>query len=384
MASSVLWVLLASPWLGLGGLMLGKVAHDWTGIQRATAVVIATVVYLAVLLQALPQYWKPADDTVWLPAAPLLTLCGMSTLMVLAWCAFGTDLHPIVATARGVVPAPPAYSFHVLGMSAVLLASCAVAFGWSPLPLALGSPDGSVARELAHCSVALALWKLDALLMRWLAPTVDWPAGAVSLAVNYRAEHGANPVGAALACLGVVWFEVYVQQLLASPFTLAGWPFLVSALLIGFSAGFVNHSLANGTLNGMECADFYWTVSLLFTLSGSALPVGIYHHLMYSMPLVMKCYDQALQSSPAPRLHALATHTALALANLSVIATLALLLPPVMALRPALDAGLGLVPSGAAAGFGLACFLLFVLNSAGIVAGALARNKPAPDEAGAP
>jgi hypothetical protein len=38
--------------------------------------------------------------------------------------------------------------------------------------------------------------------------------------------------------------------------------------------------LANGLLNGIACAEFYWIVSLLFSLSGSALPVGIYHHLI--------------------------------------------------------------------------------------------------------
>jgi len=50
--------------------------------------------------------------------------------------------------------------------------------------------------------------------------------------------------------------------------------------LIALNAGLINHALANGLLNGIACAEFYWTVALLFSLSGSALPVGIYHHLM--------------------------------------------------------------------------------------------------------
>ena len=78
---------------------------------------------------------------------------------------------------------------------------------------------------------------------------------------------GSSVVGAALAFLGVLWFEIYIQQMLAVPLTLAGWPLLASAGLVALSAGFVNHALANGLLNGIACAEFYWTVSLMFALS---------------------------------------------------------------------------------------------------------------------
>ena len=50
-------------------------------------------------------------------------------------------------------------------------------------------------------------------------------------------------------------------------------PFLI------LTAGFLNHHLANGFVNGVACADFYWSVSLMFSLSNSVLPVTIYHTL---------------------------------------------------------------------------------------------------------
>ena len=91
---------------------------------------------------------------------------------------------------------------------------------------------------------------------------------------NYQAEYG-SLVSAAIALLGVFTFEVYVQQLLAAPLTQAGWPLCASAALIALNAGLLNHALANGLLNGILCMEFYWTVSLMFALSGSVLPVGM-------------------------------------------------------------------------------------------------------------
>ena len=69
-------------------------------------------------------------------------------------------------------------------------------------------------------------------------------------------------------------------------------------------------ALANGVLNGILCAEFYWTVSLMFGLSNSALPVGIYHHLMYSMPLFVKSYDEAVEAGPIANLARSARSTA--------------------------------------------------------------------------
>ena len=45
------------------------------------------------------------------------------------------------------------------------------------------------------------------------------------------------------------------------------------------------------------CAEFYWTVSLMFGLSNSVLPVGIYHHLMYSMPTFVTRYQLAVDEA---------------------------------------------------------------------------------------
>ena len=51
-------------------------------------------------------------------------------------------------------------------------------------------------------------------------------------------------------------------QALAAQLTLGGWPLLASAGLIAANAGLINHALANGLLNGVLCAEFYWTVSV--------------------------------------------------------------------------------------------------------------------------
>jgi hypothetical protein len=147
-------------------------------------------------------------------------------------------MHPITAKARGLTP-PPGYSFQVLGLSAVVLSSASVAFAWCPLPWAVTAPSGSVTLELAHCVLPVALWQADAWLLRYLNPHVRWPSDSTSLFANYKAEHRTSVVGAALALLGVVWFEVYVQQMLAAPLTLAGWPLLASAAVIALNAGLV-------------------------------------------------------------------------------------------------------------------------------------------------
>ena len=86
-----------------------------------------------------------------------------------------------------------------------------------------------------------------------------------------------------------------MQQMLAAPLTVAGWPLLASVSLIALNAGLLNHKLANGLVNGIVCMEFYWTVSLMFGVSNSVLPVGIYHHLMYSMPKFVNSYDQGIE-----------------------------------------------------------------------------------------
>ena len=109
-------------------------------------------------------------------------------------------------------------------------------------------------------------------------------------------------------------------QALAAQLTLGGWPLLASAGLIAANAGLINHALANGLLNGVLCAEFYWTVSLMFAVSNSVLPVGIYHHLMYSMPLFVKRYDEAVQGAPSPAAHATLLHGTLAIWHASPVA----------------------------------------------------------------
>jgi hypothetical protein len=337
--------------------------------RRAALVVGGSATTAAVALPNLPDW--VSFDAASFAAPPLLTMGAMGALVVVSWRAFGTDLHPITAKARGIKP-PPALAFQCLGLSGALLGSAAIAFGWYPLPVA-GSPV-----ELAHCALPLLLWKADVQLVRWLNPHVQWQREATDLHANYRAEH-ASLLAAAVACLGVICFETYVQQVLAAPLTLAGWPLIASAALIASSAGLMNHAFANGLLNGVLCAEFYWTVSLMFGVSNSVLPVGLYHHLMYSMPIFVQRYDEAVESAPSPLAHAVLLHATLAAWHLAAFSCLATLAPQAMELRPALDEGLSLLPSSLGAGAGLACFGLF--TAAAISTAAAAVSGGAGDAA---
>ena len=330
----------------------------------------ASALCLAACLPQLPDFIDYSTEAMLPPTQPLVTMLALSALTAVVWTAFGTEMHPITAKARGAEP-PPGVTFQALGLSGPLLASLALAIGWHSAPV-VGN-----AIELAHCALPFVIWQVDVRLLRWLNPHVEWAADATSLTANYRAEHTA-PLNAALALLGVCMFEVYVQQLLASGLTLSGWPLLWSAALIAGSAGLVNHALANGILNGILCAEFYWTVSLMFALSNSALPVGIYHHLMYSMPTFVRDYDAAIESAPSPVAHTALLHGTLALWHIAIFAALAALqVPTARALTPAVsDFGkLSLLPQTADAAFGLACAALFGAAAAGVISAAAKAGR---------
>ncbi|KAL3905370.1 MAG: hypothetical protein SGPRY_010934, partial [Prymnesium sp.] len=94
--------------------------------------------------------------------------------------------------------------------------------------------------------------------------------------------------------------------------------------------------------------------------------VGIYHHLMYSMPTFVRTYDEAVQSAPNPALHALQLHLAIAAYHLAVFSSVALFVPTAMELQPALSGGLGLPSSGGAA-FGLLGMALIGTPVVGLV-----------------
>ena len=330
---------------------------------RAALPVGASALLLSATLPQLPEF--SSLDSLSASPAVFATIAAALGVVVLAWRRFGTELHPITAKARGL-ESPLAPTFQALGLFGPLAASAALATGWQALPVA-GTPI-----ELAHCVLPFVVWQADVRLLRWLNPHVDWPASSVSLPANYASEHGENPVGAVLALLGVFMFEVYVQQLLASGLTIDGWPLIASAALIALNAGFVNHALANGVLNGILCAEFYWTVSLMFGLSNSALPVGIYHHLMYSMPLFVKSYDEAVEASPSPILHTALLHGTLMIWHLALFAAISFVGTPtareltawhVAFALPQLDALAWPEPSVA---FGLGCLGLFGFAASGV------------------
>jgi len=324
-------------------------------LKRAGAVVAVSALILCVTLPHLPEFWTFSADATGSPAAPLCTIAIMFAIVVAAWSQFGAELHPITCRARGVEK-PDGYSFHILGLSGPMLASLALTVGGYSLQM-IGTP-----LELAHALLPFVLWHVDTRILRWANPHVEWSDEAVRLAPNYLAEY--EPLWMApLACVGVLAFEVYVQELIAGPLTLAGWPLLLSAGLIALSAGLVNHALANGLMNGVLCAEFYWTVSLMFSLSNSVLPVGLYHHLMYSMPLFMRAFDAAHEAAPSPMAHALLMHGTLGVWHLAIFSLLRLAgMPHALGVLPALPAGsLSGLPTTPSAGFGLACVGLFSL-----------------------
>jgi len=330
--------------------------------SRAALPIGGSAVALALALPQTPEYWNIGSAT--MPMVPITTMGVMFAIVMLAWTAFGTEMHPITAKARGVEP-PPGNTFQVLGLTGPIFASAALAFGMHALPVA------GTSIEAMHCLLPFALWYVDVALLKWLNPHVEWPEEATSLSANYKAEH-ATPVSAALQLLGVFMFEVYVQQMLGAGLSLSGWPLLGVAGLIATSAGVVNHALANGLLNGILCGEFYWTVSLMFGLSNSALPVGIYHHLMYSMPNFVAAYDEAVDTAPSPVAHALLLHGTLGVWHAALFAFVSTLgMPTAMELQPALGFPNPL-PDSPVEGFGLACLVLF--GSAAVATAAAAAR----------
>jgi hypothetical protein len=85
----------------------------------------------------------------------------------------------------------------------------------------------------------------------------------------------------------------------------------------------------------------------------------------------MQSYDRAVESDPSPPRRAAMLHSTLAAANLAAVAGCRALLPTAIELQPALPTGISFPPATLAAAFGAGCFALFMLNVAGVVAGAL-------------
>ena len=116
-----------------------------------------------------------------------------------------------------------------------------------------------------------------------------------------------------------------------------------------------------------------------FALSNSALPVGIYHHLMYSMPSFMKPYQQALDSAPSPAAHTALLHATLAAWHCAVFAAVATIAPTAADLRPPLPSPPSF-PSDPGAFAGLLCVGLFGFAASGVVSDYLGGGEPADDE----
>ena len=108
--------------------------------RRAALVTGASGLLLALTLPNAPEYWSSAAvleselqyshlDSAGPWIRPLLTMLGMGALTVAGWKAFGADMHPITAKARGLEPAP-ALAFQVLGLGGAMLGAAALASGW--------------------------------------------------------------------------------------------------------------------------------------------------------------------------------------------------------------------------------------------------------------
>ena len=103
-------------------------------VGRSSAVRAGSTALFAACVPGLPDWWSTASLDPGACSVPLLTMAASSALVAAGWSACGTDLHPITAKARGMTP-PKSYTFQLLGLSAPLLASAAVALGWQPLPV---------------------------------------------------------------------------------------------------------------------------------------------------------------------------------------------------------------------------------------------------------
>ena len=162
-------------------------------VGRSSAVLAGSAALFAACVPGLPDWWSTASLDPGACSVPLLTMAASSALVAAGWSACGTDLHPITAKARGVTP-PKSYTFQLLGLSAPLLASAAVASGWQPLPVTyqpqrhLGDTSATHRLPLARWPGAASSSRTRCCLSRCGASMCDWANSRVMEREREREE----------------------------------------------------------------------------------------------------------------------------------------------------------------------------------------------------
>lgn len=231
----------------------------------------------------------------WCPF-PLAAMGIASTACVLARVFLGRTKHPVekqaedARTGRDADDVEQLDSFAILTLSGHFLAQAAIFMSLCVLPVAFNW------REALHCLAVLAIVQGEMVSTKLLAALVarrqaaDSPFAAVAqepwetfwlwsnLADWYR-QHGC--LHTAYYTLMVLWYETFVNMLLAGPLQSCGWGFAPACLLVGLVVGLVNHGAVNGPANGAMATPFYVTMAAIYTVSHSVLPVTVAHAVFY-------------------------------------------------------------------------------------------------------
>mmetsp|Transcript_38446 Transcript_38446/g.119983 ORF Transcript_38446/g.119983 Transcript_38446/m.119983 type:complete len:354 (-) Transcript_38446:165-1226(-) len=228
-------------------------------------------------------------------------------------------------------------SFTVLTITGHLMAQATVLLSVCRLPVALNGV------EVAHCAAIVAIVQFEMFSTKVLCkavarlrppgspfeviagaewrPFLLWP----NIAAWCRSH---SPLSFAYYVWGILWYETYVNMLLAGPLEGCGWPLAVSAAAVGLTTGLLNHGLVNGLQNGVMATVFYVTMAVMFSVSHSVLPVTVAHSLFYFRQLHAGVTSVAFGSPLFVAI--LAANTACMFALLEVVACL---LPPAAPLR---------------------------------------------------
>lgn len=241
-----------------------------------------------------------ALDSLWCPF-PLTSMLVGFLLCALARALLGLTTHPVEDDANKSteeVDAPEEKeeeaekldSFSILTTSGHMMAQIAILFSLCKLPVALN------VTELLHCLAIVVIVQFEMIITKFWCKLVSstflpgsvfetignspwrpfllWPN-----VVTWGRTHGV--VMFFYYVWGILWYESYINMLLAGPLISCGWSLPAVTLVVGLSAGLLNHGIVNGIPNGVKATVFYITMSAMFSVSNSVLSVVVAHALFY-------------------------------------------------------------------------------------------------------
>lgn len=217
-------------------------------------------------------------------------------LCVLGRLCLGKTAHPVESDAdkvkndRQEKTKETLDSFAVLTISGHFMAQVAVVGSVCVLPVALNL------KELLHCLGVLVIVQFEMVATKVLAALVarrtasESPFASIarepwykfslcSNLVHWYRSHG--PFTTIYYVWSVMWYETFVNMVLAGPLERCGWNFALASALVGLSVGLLNHGAVNGVANGVMATPFYVTMAAMFSCSHSVMSVTVAHAVFY-------------------------------------------------------------------------------------------------------